>query len=150
MLPRPTEVPECDLLFVYGALRRGFELHHHLVRLKAKCCGKGEVAGRLFGLGRYPGARPSGREDEWIRGEVYQLRQPVRDLKVLDEIEGFNPRATERGVFVREMAELFLDNRERRRAWVYWLRGGVPTTRRIAFGDYARWRGLARHRSLSE
>ena len=150
MMPKPDEAAGCDLLFVYGTLRRGFELHHHLVRLNAKCCGKGEVAGRLFDLGRYPGARSSGREDAWIRGEVYQLRQLDRDLKVLDEIEGFNPRAPERGEFVREMAELFLDNRERRRAWVYWLRGGVPTTRRIASGDYAQWRGLARHRSASE
>lgn len=149
-MPNPDEAPGCDLLFVYGTLRHGFELHHHLVRLKAKCCGKGEVAGRLFDLGCYPGARSSGREGEWIRGEVYQLRQSERALRILDEIEGFNPRALERGEFVREVAELILCNGERRRAWVYWLRGGVATTRRIASGDYAQWRGLARHRSLSE
>jgi gamma-glutamylcyclotransferase (GGCT)/AIG2-like uncharacterized protein YtfP len=150
MMPRPDEAPGCDLLFVYGTLRRGFERHHHLVRLKAKCCGKGEVAGKLFDLGCYPGARPSGREGEWIRGEVYQLRRPERDLRVLDEIEGFNPSAPERGEFVRETAEFILDNAARRRAWVYWLRGGVATTRRIASGDYAQWRGVARHCSLTQ
>ncbi len=150
MMPNPDEAPGCDLLFVYGTLRRGFELHHHLVRLNANCWGKGEVAGILFDLGRYPGARSPGREGEWIRGEVYQLCRPARDLKVLEEIEGFDPRAPQRGEFVREVAELILCNGQRRRAWVYWLRGGVATTRRIASGDFAQWRGLARHRSLSE
>jgi gamma-glutamylcyclotransferase (GGCT)/AIG2-like uncharacterized protein YtfP len=150
MQPRRNDARECDLLFTYGTLRRGFELHHHLMRLRAKCCGEGEVAGRLFDLGHYPGARPSSRKDEWIRGEVYQLRQPPRDLRVLDEIEGCNPGAPGGDEFVRGMSELVLDSGERRRAWVYWLREGIVTTRRITSGDYAQWRRLARCRRLSE
>jgi gamma-glutamylcyclotransferase (GGCT)/AIG2-like uncharacterized protein YtfP len=118
--------------------------------MRAKCCGEGEVAGRLFDRGHFPGARPSKLGDEWIRGEVYQLRQPARDLRVLDEIEGCNPGAPGGDEFVRGMSELVLDSGERRRAWVYWLREGIVTTRRITSGDYAQWRRLARCRRLSE
>jgi gamma-glutamylcyclotransferase (GGCT)/AIG2-like uncharacterized protein YtfP len=150
MPPRPSEAPECDFVFVYGTLRRGFELHHHLVRVRAKYCGGGEVAGSLFDRGRYPGARPSSREDARIRGEVYQLRQPARDLRILDEIEGCTPGAAEGGEFVRQTTDVALDSGARRRAWVYWLREGIATGQRIASGDYARWRRLAGHRHLSE
>ncbi len=87
---------ERQRLFVYGTLRRGFELHHHLARLGARFLAEAKVAAELFDRGRYPGARPSGRRGKWVRGELFELRQPARDLRVLDKVEGFVPGALKR------------------------------------------------------
>jgi gamma-glutamylcyclotransferase (GGCT)/AIG2-like uncharacterized protein YtfP len=124
MIPGPDGTAECHLLFVYRTLRRGFELHHHLAHLGAKFRAEARVAAELIDRGRYPGARPANRKGKWVRGELFQLRHPVRDLRVLDEVEGFIPAAPPRGEFVRAAAEVILNNGARRRAWIYW-RGGT-------------------------
>ena len=48
---------ETDLLFVYGTLRRGRALHHHLKRLGAEFIAIGKAQAELFDLGKHPGAR---------------------------------------------------------------------------------------------
>ena len=120
MIPGPGGTAECHLLFVYGTLRRGFELHHHLARLGARFRTEGKVAAELIDRGRYPGARPSGRKGKWVCGELFQLRHPARDLRVLDEVEGFIPAAPARSEFVRAAAEVIMKKGARDRAWVYW------------------------------
>jgi len=112
------------LLFVYGTLRRRSTLHHHLVRLGARFLSEGKVAGELFERRRFPGARPSNRQGKWIQGELFRLRQPRRDLKVLDKVEGFFLSAPARSEFVRGIAEVTTKSRGHQQAWVYWL--GLP------------------------
>jgi gamma-glutamylcyclotransferase (GGCT)/AIG2-like uncharacterized protein YtfP len=121
MMPGPDGVAERHLLFVYGTLRRGFELHHHLRRLGARFWTEAKVAAEWIEQGSYPGARPASQKGKWVRGELFELRQPGRDLRVLDEVEGFIPGAPERSEFVRAAAEVILNNGARERAWIYWL-----------------------------
>jgi gamma-glutamylcyclotransferase (GGCT)/AIG2-like uncharacterized protein YtfP len=102
---------------------RGFSLHALLAR-DARYVGTGQVAGRLFDLGSYPGAvsDPDGR----IAGEVYEIRGPAL-WTVLDSAEGPQYHRGEVGVRLDDGAE--------RVAFVYWYRGplrGVP----IPGGDY--------------
>ena len=47
MISEAVEAAECRPLFVYGTLRRGFELHHHLVRLGARFLTEAKVAAEL-------------------------------------------------------------------------------------------------------
>ena len=126
MIPELEGATECHRLFVYGLLRRGFELHHHLTRLGARFRAEAKVAAELIDRGRFPGARPTGRKGKWVRGELFELGQPARDLKVLDEVEGFIPGTPGRSEFVRAASEVILNNGVRQRAWVYWL--GVPNS----------------------
>ena len=56
MNPGPDGAAEGHLLFVYGTLRRGCELHHHLTRLAAKFRAEGKVAAERIDGRRYPGA----------------------------------------------------------------------------------------------
>jgi gamma-glutamylcyclotransferase (GGCT)/AIG2-like uncharacterized protein YtfP len=121
MIPGSDVTAGCSLLFVYGTLRRGFELHHHLTRLGARFRTKAKAAAVLIDRGRYPGALPSGRRGHWVRGEVFQLRQPVSDLRVLDKIEGFIRGAPQRSMFVRAAGEVILNNGAPQRAWIYWV-----------------------------
>jgi gamma-glutamylcyclotransferase (GGCT)/AIG2-like uncharacterized protein YtfP len=115
------EAAECHPLFVYGTLRRGFELHHHLVRLGARFLTEAKVAAVLIVRQRYPGARPSRQNGSWVRGELFQLRRPARDLRVLDRVEGFIPAAPQRSEFARAKVEVVLITGVRRQAWIYWL-----------------------------
>ena len=128
------------LLFVYGTLRRGLRLHHHLERLGACFQAEAKVAAELFDLGTYPGACPASGNGKWVSGELFLLADPSRDLEVLDEVEEFIPSAPERSQFVRTFAEVVLMDGTRECAWVYWL--GVRARagrRRISGGNYAVW-----------
>jgi gamma-glutamylcyclotransferase (GGCT)/AIG2-like uncharacterized protein YtfP len=141
MNPEPGEAGQCTLLFVYGTLRRGFELHHHLARLGARFCGAARVAAELVDLGRYPGARPAIGAGKWVTGEIFRLRQPVQDLRILDRIEDCTPGEPGHSEFVRATTDVNLENGERRVAWIYWLSPRAQAgRRRIASGNYAAWR----------
>ena len=127
MMAGPNGAAECRRLFVYGMLRRGFELHHHLARLGARFRSEAKVAARLVDGGRYAGARPSDRKGNWVRGELFALRQSAHDLRVLDKVEGLIPGAPERSEFVRALTEVILNNGSRQQAWIYWLGAGRST-----------------------
>jgi gamma-glutamylcyclotransferase (GGCT)/AIG2-like uncharacterized protein YtfP len=140
MIPEPDGAGDCQRLLVYGTLRRGLRLHHHLERLGALFLSEAEVAAELFDLGSYPGARPVIGKGKWVCGELFQLRRTFHDLKVLDQVEGFIPEAPDRSEFVRALTPVFLPNGSCKEAWIYWL--SAPSRaghRRIASGDYAEW-----------
>jgi gamma-glutamylcyclotransferase (GGCT)/AIG2-like uncharacterized protein YtfP len=113
---------DTDFLFVYGALRGGFPLHHHLRRMGAEFVAAGKVQAELFDLGKFPGARKPTKPWKIVEGEVYRLRRAVNALKVLDQVEGFSPRAPEKSFFQRATTEVVLPNGGRRVAWIYWYR----------------------------
>ncbi len=123
--PSPKPVP--DLLFVYGTLRRGFRLHHHLKRLGAQFVACGKVQAELFDLGEFPGARPSTKPGKTVGGELYRLHKVETTLQVLDQVEGFSPRNS--GMFQRGTTEVTLPNGECRLAWIYWYRWRCPRSR---------------------
>jgi gamma-glutamylaminecyclotransferase len=112
---------DTDLLFVYGTLRRGFALHHHLRRMGAEFVATGQVQAELYDLGKFPGARKSIKPGKVLAGEVYRLRQAEKALKVLDRVQGFAPQTAEKSLFRRATTEVVLPNGERRVAWIYWL-----------------------------
>lgn len=128
----------CERLFVYGTLRRGFPLHHHLVSLGARFLGQAKVAAELYDLGSdYPGARATETPDQWVRGELYRLRKPAHDLIVLDRVEDYTPGGPKCSEFVRARAEVILKNGSSSGAWIYWLAHPAKFAHRIASGDYA-------------
>lgn len=147
----------CDLLFVYGSLRRGASHHHTLERLRARLVGPGSVRAELYDLGPFPGARPAtpdpdvpapdkgqAKRDAHARalprvlGELYRLQNPARDLKVLDSYEGFRPSAPARSLFRRELARVSRHGEVATPAWIYWLNVKVAPAWLIARGTYAR------------
>jgi gamma-glutamylcyclotransferase (GGCT)/AIG2-like uncharacterized protein YtfP len=134
-----------DFLFVYGALRRGFALHHHLRRMRAQFVAAGEVQAELYDLGKFLGARKSTKPGKVVAGEVYRLRQTENALKVLDHVEGVLPQAPKKSLFQRATTEVVLPNRERRVAWIYWLKDGVSARRRASCDGFARPRTLSSH-----
>jgi gamma-glutamylcyclotransferase (GGCT)/AIG2-like uncharacterized protein YtfP len=123
-------------LFVYGTLRKGFRSHPIMQRLHARFLGRGRVHGRLFDLGRYPGAVGSEDRAEFVSGEVYRLPRAEMAFRVLDRYEGFDPSEPESNEFVRKETIVTMDSGREIRAWIYWLLRTRASGRRIQSGNY--------------
>jgi gamma-glutamylcyclotransferase (GGCT)/AIG2-like uncharacterized protein YtfP len=117
------------LLFVYGTLRkRAAHKVHPLLAKHAQFKGKATFQGKLFGLGRFPGAVPSKRVTDSVSGEVYTLRSPDRLLPMLDEYEGSG--------FQRTHVDVRFETGKTVRAWIYLYQGPTYGLRPIPSGDY--------------
>jgi gamma-glutamylcyclotransferase (GGCT)/AIG2-like uncharacterized protein YtfP len=76
-------------LFVYGTLRSEMrDPLHHLLEKQAFLVGAGAFQGKLYDLGRYPGAVRSRGKNDRVFGEIYRLSEPQRAFKILDAYEG--------------------------------------------------------------
>jgi gamma-glutamylcyclotransferase (GGCT)/AIG2-like uncharacterized protein YtfP len=116
-------------LFVYGTLRRGCANRHaRLLDRSAKFMGTARIQARLYRVKWYPGIRLREAGDEWVVGDVFQLRDPST-LAALDEYEGSSE-------YRRVLAAADLENGDRVRCWVYEYIGPVREDRRIVSGDW--------------
>jgi len=117
-------------LFVYGTLRRGSDNRFaRLLARQARFLGPARTPGRLYHLGRYPGAVPSDTPGEIIRGEVFRLKFPARTLPLLDAYEGPS--------FERTIARTHLTSGIQLDAWIYFYRE-TPSGPPIASGLWPR------------
>lgn len=123
-----------QLLFVYGTLRPGFD--HPMARVLAqrgRLLGRARAAARLYNLGRYPGILEPQGEDDWVHGEVYELR----DDGTLEEMDRYeNAESPLPAFFERRLEPVIMEGGEKRDAWLYWFRGAVDEERRISGGDW--------------
>jgi gamma-glutamylcyclotransferase (GGCT)/AIG2-like uncharacterized protein YtfP len=122
------------LLFVYGTLRR--QSRHPMARLlaeRATFLGEAKTRGRLYDLGRYPGAVPSTNED-WIFGDVYDLGE---DMALLTELDAYEiAESPQPAFFDRQSVEVIRPPDVRETAWIYWFVGPMPHAVLIASGHY--------------
>lgn len=117
-------------LFVYGTLRHGLRNRFAgLLESQGRFLGAARTRGRLYSLGKYPGAISDKASGEWIQGEVFLLKQPARILRALDRYEG--PK------FERAVAPVELASGRQIDAWAYFYRA-EPSTGRIRSGRWAR------------
>ena len=72
-------------LFVYGTLRSQMnDPLHRLLETQAVFVGTGFFQGKLYDIGRYPGAIRSRSNTDRVIGEIYQPSEPRRALEILD------------------------------------------------------------------
>jgi gamma-glutamylcyclotransferase (GGCT)/AIG2-like uncharacterized protein YtfP len=122
-------------LFVYGTLLR--RSRHPMARLlaeRARYVGPAKVPGRLYDLGRYPGLLPPQSAGDWAHGDLFDLGEGTTTLAELDAYE--LEESPLPAYFERQIEEAILADGTRARAWVYWYRGDVAESRRIASGRY--------------
>jgi gamma-glutamylcyclotransferase (GGCT)/AIG2-like uncharacterized protein YtfP len=124
-------------------LRRGSSHHHILALLHARYVGPAIVAGQLFDLGPFPGARlveaaGPGVGSRRVIGELYQLQNPERDLGVLDRYEGLQTSRPNASLYRREFARVSTQNGNAVHAWIYCLNRRPAVARLIPSGDYRR------------
>ncbi|MEJ6723953.1 MAG: gamma-glutamylcyclotransferase family protein [Akkermansiaceae bacterium] len=106
-----------DLIFVYGALRKGASNDW---RMKdARWLGPAKVEGTLLKIDWYPGLVLG--LGGWVKGEVYEIGAEL--LKELDEFEGIGLEDERNGEYHRVKREVLLDGSPTE-VWIYeWLKG---------------------------
>jgi gamma-glutamylcyclotransferase (GGCT)/AIG2-like uncharacterized protein YtfP len=112
-------------LFVYGTLMRGSRSPYaRLLQARATFTGEAALPGRLYHLGRYPGAVFDPGSAAQVHGEVYRLNgAPV--LEALDAYEGCRPQDPEPRLFRRDAIEVRLARGGRLFVWAYAYTGPV-------------------------
>lgn len=129
---------EQALLFVYGTLLRGFENAAFLSSSdKAAFLCEGVITGALYDVGPFPAVlppQPNGHVYK-IKGELYQINDPLVLFETLDLVEGYNHRYPQGSLFVREktMAETVHGPKE---VWAYFYNQPLENAVLIESGDY--------------
>jgi gamma-glutamylcyclotransferase (GGCT)/AIG2-like uncharacterized protein YtfP len=136
-----------NYLFVYGTLRR--QSAHPMAKYlaeRAEYVGEGTTIGLLYDLGRFPGmievSRPHAPREEsltrsvrsTIVGDIYLLRDTGITLQELDRYE--NAESPLPFFFERGQTNVNLADSRIFPAHIYWYRGEVKESQRIASGDY--------------
>jgi gamma-glutamylcyclotransferase (GGCT)/AIG2-like uncharacterized protein YtfP len=128
-------------LFVYGSLLSGFKspAYEYISRF-FNLMGKGKVKGKLYDMGEYPAATPSG-EDVFIQGEAYLIKNESEfswAIGQLDDYEGITPEPGEVPLYRRELTSVIMDDKTIT-AWIYWYNGSITGKPHIASGDVLLW-----------
>lgn len=115
-----------DRLFVYGTLRPSGS-NSRALEGRAQHLGTTRIAGRLYGLGWFPGIKLVGSGDpaptDMVEGDLFEITDDGLPSS-LDSYEGY-PSLYDRQVVPTE------DGRD---AWVYTYNGDVSEDRRIESG----------------
>mgnify|MGYP001267589101 CR=1 FL=1 len=125
-------------IFVYGSLRSGFHhpAYHYISRYFTLVC-NATVKGILSDMGEFPAAVPT-TDELFIKGELYTINNADEfswAIGQLDDYEGVNAEEEELPLFRRELADVYMDNAEPAKAWVYWYNGNTDGKPLIASGD---------------
>jgi gamma-glutamylcyclotransferase (GGCT)/AIG2-like uncharacterized protein YtfP len=129
-------------LFVYGSLLSGFksQAYEYISRF-FNLVGKAKVKGKLYDMGEYPAAIPTG-DDGFILGELYQIKNEAEfswAIGQLDDYEGVTPEPGEEQLYRRELSPVMMDDKIII-AWIYWYNGSIAGKPVIASGDVLSWR----------
>src|SRR4051794_24812179 len=110
---------EPKLIFVYGTLRHG-STHPMANLLKERAFHRGlaRTAGLLFDLGPFPGLVPAAGPDDWVQGNLFELRDEML-LVELDRYEDLPTEHTPPGLFERVKSEVVGSDGQAVRAWLY-------------------------------
>jgi len=125
-----------DYLFVYGTLRRDYDLKlKNRVSDNLRYVGQAKVGAALYDLGRYPGAVRS-RKGEEVIGDVFLLSDADRVLRILDKYEGIPEGRPDQGEFVRKKGRVKLRSGEELNAWIYWYNLDPKERQPIKYKNY--------------
>ena len=120
-------------LFVYGTLRSQMnDPLHRLLETHAILVGTGTFQGKLYDLGRYPGAVPSRGHTDHVIGEIYRFSEPQRAFEILDEYEGHR--------FKRKRVTIIQEDGKSINSWIYLYARSVTRRALIRSGDYVHYR----------
>jgi len=125
-----------DYLFVYGTLRRDYDLKlKNRVSENLRYVGQGKVGAAMYDLGRYPGAVKS-RKGEEVIGDIFLLSDADRVLRILDKYEGIPEGRSDQGEFIRKKGRVKLRSGKEVNAWIYWYNLDPKERQPIKYKNY--------------
>jgi gamma-glutamylcyclotransferase (GGCT)/AIG2-like uncharacterized protein YtfP len=123
-------------LFVYGTLMRGSRSPYaRLLHTRAQFLSEASAPGRLYHLGRFPGAIFDAACPARVHGEVFRLHTPAL-FDALDAYEGCRPDDPEPHLFRREIIGVQLARAGALAAWTYPFAGVIAGRPRIVSGRF--------------
>ncbi|MFN3383370.1 MAG: gamma-glutamylcyclotransferase [Archaeoglobaceae archaeon] len=117
-------------IFAYGTLER--LLLSNSIATSVRYVGRGRIQAKLYDLGEYPGAVE--HSESYVCGRVYEVENIEEILPQLDEYEEFYPDKPASSLFIRKVLNVFMDNGEAVRAFVYLYNGNVEGKKVIPTG----------------
>lgn len=123
-------------LFVYGTLLHDIQsmIANHL-KTHSRLLGAGQVRGRLYDLGRYPGLVHEPASEQLVYGQVYQLEETESILKTLDKYEGITNDHMVQSEYVRSLIAAQMEDRKIY-CWCYLYAGDTSSLTLIESGNY--------------
>ena len=100
--------------------------------------GQGEIEGRLYNIGNYPGAVKSSSVHK-IYGQIYKVIN-ADILAELDRYEDYNESNPQKSLFIRKAVLVKGENGKVHRAWVYFYNRPVRLKKIIKTGNYKKFR----------
>jgi gamma-glutamylcyclotransferase (GGCT)/AIG2-like uncharacterized protein YtfP len=95
-----------NLLFVYGTLLDADNEYAIYLKDNSRFYAEGQLKGRLYDIGEYPGAILAKVGNEYIYGTILQLDDPGAALQVIDDYEGFDKGQPFPNEFIRVSADI--------------------------------------------
>lgn len=142
-------MPDLDLIFVYGTLRRNARcVMARWLASQGEYIGSGTIPGRLYNVGDYPALRPARTSTETVVGDLYRLLRPGYALARLDRYEGIGSGQSRPYQYSRERVKVMLDGSESFMAWTYLYLGATARLKRIVHGDYLQDGGPGQYRPV--
>lgn len=128
-----------NYLFVYGTLLD--EQNEFAIYLKqnSSLYGRGKFKGKLYDLGKYPGAILDETGGNYVYGSILELKNTLEVLIRLDEYEDFGEDQEQPNLFIREMTSVETDNKQID-CWIYLYNLPVDGFRLIELGDYTAYK----------
>lgn len=127
----------CDLLFVYGTLRRNARPDIHARFLSgAEFMGEGTATGRLYQISWYPAMVSSGFPEHRVKGEIYRLTDFEEVITAIDEFEDFDPQQPDRGEYTRRVEPITRLDGSQLNAWLYLFLRDPSNATLIPSGDF--------------
>lgn len=131
-----------EFLFVYGTLTR--RIDHPLgllVQRHATCRGEGRMRARLYLIpdpeepgNAYPGAVPSGYDEDIVFGEIFEVHAPEALFPELDRYEACSPERPEPHEFVRRRVPVTMEEKGLLLCWSYLYAWDVARARHVPSG----------------
>ena len=125
-----------DYLFVYGTLRKNYDLKlKNRVKDGLQYLGQAKIGAALYDLGRYPGAvkDKTGKE---VVGDVFLVNDPEGVFRVLDKYEGFAKASAAKSEFVRRKGKVRMRSGKELNAWIYWYNFDLSGKAPIRYKNY--------------
>ncbi len=124
---------QCNLLFVYGSLKRSYkhQISEYLSK-KATFIGEGKVPGRLYKIEWYPGAIYEPESPHFVHGDIYEIKS-FSIFSILDDYEGITGNRDD--IYKRTIVDAWMDNVQVP-VWFYNYIGSIRGLQMIESGNF--------------
>ena len=108
----------------------------NILRKHSTFISEGNISGKLYDLGAYPGLVYDLESTEQVYGHVFQLESPNKVFTILDKYEGIDPLLPDQNEYRRALCPIQTVS-QTLSCWTYLYQQSIDDFRQISSGNYA-------------